>query len=127
MWEKWMFLATLAGMTCLVHGSIGDIVAAGGKGLVELMLEECRSIGAANGFEQRPPAFSRAYALLTQSGSSLAASMMRDLERGGPIEADHIIGDLLRRQPAHGAEPLLLKAAYLRLMVYEGQRAMHAG
>jgi hypothetical protein len=27
----------------------------------------------------------------------MTASMLRDIERGGPIEADHIIGDLLRR------------------------------
>ena len=29
MWEKWMFLATLAGITCLMRSSIGDIAAAG--------------------------------------------------------------------------------------------------
>ena len=30
MWNKWMFLATLAGVTCLMRGTIGDIAAAPG-------------------------------------------------------------------------------------------------
>ncbi len=29
MWDKWMMLATLAGVTCLMRGSIGDIVVEG--------------------------------------------------------------------------------------------------
>src|SRR5262249_19237638 len=29
MWEKWVFIATGAGITCLMRSSIGDIVAAG--------------------------------------------------------------------------------------------------
>ena len=28
------------------------------------------------------------------------ASMLRDIERGGPIEGDHILGDLLSRAAA---------------------------
>ncbi len=31
MWNKWMFLATLAGVTCLMRGTIGDIAAARGR------------------------------------------------------------------------------------------------
>ncbi len=34
---------------------------------------------------------------LTATGSTLTASMLRDIERNAPIEADHIVGDLLRR------------------------------
>ena len=34
--------------------------------------------------------------LLTTPGSTFAASMLRDIERGSPIEGDHIIGDLVR-------------------------------
>jgi 2-dehydropantoate 2-reductase len=38
MWGKWVFLATFAGMTCLMRGAIGDIVAAGAAGLTEALL-----------------------------------------------------------------------------------------
>src|SRR5690606_15317841 len=30
MWEKWVFLASLAGITCLTRSAVGDVVAAGG-------------------------------------------------------------------------------------------------
>src|SRR5262245_38720269 len=33
MWEKWAFLATLAGITCLARSAVGDVVAAGGADL----------------------------------------------------------------------------------------------
>lgn len=35
--------------------------------------------------------------MLTAAGLPLTATMLRDMENGGPIEADHIIGDLLWR------------------------------
>jgi len=42
MWEKWVFLATLAGATCLMRASIGNIMAApGGRDTVIAMFEEC--------------------------------------------------------------------------------------
>jgi 2-dehydropantoate 2-reductase len=30
MWEKWVFIATMAGATCLMRSTLGDIEAAGG-------------------------------------------------------------------------------------------------
>ena len=34
MWEKWLFIATAAGITCLMRATIGDIVAAGAVDLI---------------------------------------------------------------------------------------------
>jgi 2-dehydropantoate 2-reductase len=56
MWEKWMFLASLAGLTCLARAAVGDIVAAGGADLAAARLEDCRAIAAAAGY---PPALTR--------------------------------------------------------------------
>ena len=51
MWEKWTFLATLAGATCLLRGSIGEIGAApGGRDFTMCLLEECRAIATAAGY-----------------------------------------------------------------------------
>src|SRR5262249_26485019 len=50
MWEKWVFIATLAGITCLMRASIGDIVAAGAAALATELLNECAAIAAAEGF-----------------------------------------------------------------------------
>jgi 2-dehydropantoate 2-reductase len=51
----------------------------------------------------------------------MMASMLRDIERGGAVEADHVIGDLLRREPR--ANPTgLLRIAYAHLKAYEARR-----
>src|ERR1700716_1785916 len=54
MWDKWVFLATLAGGTCLFRGSIGDILATpdGAERMLDL-LEECRAVADANGHAPR--------------------------------------------------------------------------
>ena len=48
MWEKWVFLASLAASTCLMRTSVGNILAApGGKDFVLGMLDECSAIATA--------------------------------------------------------------------------------
>src|SRR6267154_1339081 len=44
MWEKWTFIATAAGITCLMRASVGDIVAAGGAPIAEALLDEISAI-----------------------------------------------------------------------------------
>jgi 2-dehydropantoate 2-reductase len=51
------------------------------------------------------------------------ASMLRDIERGAPIEADHIIGDLLRRADATADARSLLRIAYAHVKTYQARRA----
>jgi 2-dehydropantoate 2-reductase len=126
MWEKWVFLATLAGSTCLMRASIGDIVAApAGKDFVLALLEECRAVAEANQHPPRDQIVERFRAALTAEGSSLTASMLRDIEREAPIEADHIVGDLIRRGGGGDASRRglsLLRIAYTHLKAYEARR-----
>jgi 2-dehydropantoate 2-reductase len=124
MWEKWVLLATFAGMTCLMRGAVGDIVAAGATGLTEALLDECRRIAASQNQMIRPDVLQRIRGLLTQANSTAAASMLRDLERGARTEADHVLGDLLQRESGLGiTSPSLLRIAYLHLKTYEARRA----
>ena len=88
-------LATFAGMTCLMRGAIGDIVAAGAVGLTEALLEECRHVAASRDQVIRPEVSQRIRTLLTQANSTIMASMLRDLERGARTEVDHVLGHLL--------------------------------
>jgi 2-dehydropantoate 2-reductase len=61
--------------------------------------------------------------MLTAPQSTITASMLRDIERGGPIEADHIVGDLLRRSTAQSSQDRsLLRIAYAHLKAYEARR-----
>jgi 2-dehydropantoate 2-reductase len=122
MWEKWSFIAAAAGITCLMRGAFGDIVAAGAVKFATDMFAECCAIAAANGFAPGEVALKRSHGMLTAPGSPIAASMLRDIERGAPIEADHIVGDLLQRGGKNpGAYPLL-EIAYAHLRTYEARR-----
>jgi 2-dehydropantoate 2-reductase len=121
MWEKWAFIATAGGITSLMRGTVGDIVAGGGAPLVTALYEEICLIAAANRHPLRPPAAERARAMLTTAGSPFNSSMARDVEGGLPTEADHVVGDLLRR--AKGGDYPVLKIAFAHLKTYEARRA----
>ena len=122
MWEKWAFIAAAAGICCLMRGAFGDIAAAGASQLASDMFTECCAIAAKNGFKPGETAVKRSVGMLTAAGSPIAASMLRDIERGAPIEADHIIGDLLARGSAQPVDYPLLQIAYAHLRTYEARR-----
>jgi 2-dehydropantoate 2-reductase len=124
MWDKWVFLASLAGITCLMRAPIGDIVAATGGAQAALgLLDDCRRVAGACGHAPGDAALQRSRSVLTESGSSLSASMMRDLEQGGLIESDHVVGDMLARGEAKGLDLPMLRVAYAHLKAYEARRA----
>lgn len=122
MWDKWVFIASAAGITCLMRSSVGAYVAAGASDLAAGLLDECAGIAAEQGFQPRQPAIERARAVLTAAGSPLKASMLRDIEGGLPAEGDQILGDLLRRA-AKPNDRSLLRIATLHVRAYEAQRA----
>jgi 2-dehydropantoate 2-reductase len=123
MWEKWVFLASLAASTCLMRASVGNILAApGGKDFVLGMLDECSAIAAAEGFAPRAPYLERIRGMLTAEGSQMTASMFRDIKAGAPVEADHVIGDLVARADAAKVPVPKLRTAYTHLKAYEKQR-----
>ena len=125
MWEKWVFIAAGAGITCLMRSAVGDVVAAGGADVSLALHDECAAIAAAAGFAPGAAARERGHATFTTAGSTLTASMLRDVERGAPTEADHIIGDLLHRSGTPNGSGLL-RLAYLHLLSYDARRGREA-
>jgi 2-dehydropantoate 2-reductase len=123
MWEKWVFLASLAASTSLMRTSVGNILAApGGKDFLLGMLDETSAIASAEGYAPGGPFFERAKGMLTAEGSPLTASMFRDIKAGLPVEADHVIGDLVARADAAKIPVPKLRIAYTHLKAYEKQR-----
>ena len=123
MWEKWVFIAALAGITCLMRATVGDIVAAGGTELATGLFEECAGIAAGQGFAPSVASRERSLRVLTAPGSPMTASMLRDIERGGPTEVEHVLGDLMRRGGVPGHPRSLLRAAYVHVAAHELRRA----
>ncbi len=124
MWEKFMMMGAMAGMNCLMRGTIGEIMAtADGEPLMHAALAECWKVGTAAGFAPRPQSADRVQAMLTERGSLNSASMRQDLEAGRRTEADAIVGDMLHRARGFGIETPLLSAAYCHLQVHENRLA----
>jgi 2-dehydropantoate 2-reductase len=123
MWEKWVFLASLAASTSLMRAPVGDILASpGGKDFLLGIVDECSAVAAAEGHPPRAPFVEPTRGMLTTEGSPLTASMFRDIKAGAPVEADHVIGDLIARGEAAKVPVPKLRTAYTHLKAYEKQR-----
>lgn len=125
MWEKWVFLSSLAALSCLMRAAVADVVTAGGADIGPGLFDEAAAVATAAGYPPRDGFRTTMRARLAQPGLVFTASMMRDIERGNRIEADHVIGDLLARGGA-GAMPLF-RIAYIHMKSYEARRAREAG
>jgi 2-dehydropantoate 2-reductase len=122
LWHKWILLAALGGITTLMGGTVGEIAgAAHGPAFVRALLDEIVQIATALHHPPHEGFLANAQAMLAMKGSSLTASMFRDLQKGNSIEADHIIGDLVGRGQRAGVPTPLLSAAYTRLSVYQNR------
>lgn len=123
MWDKFMMIVTVAGMTTLMRGAIGDIVEArDGASLIAATLDECAAVAAAAGHPPEAKTVAGLKAWLTDKGSTFSSSMLRDTERRGPIEADHIVGDMLARAEAAKIHAPMLRVIYAALQTYQARR-----
>lgn len=128
MWEKWAMLASLAAITCLLDGDIGQVARTpGGVDLVKSLIAEVVAAIEAAWRPLSDPFKAQVLSLLTDRGSSLTSSMYRDMRGGYQVEADQIIGDLVMRGSERGIATPLLSATLARLKVYEERQAGQGG
>lgn len=124
MWNKWYILASLNIICILPEGTTGEVVAVPpGLAFANAAIDECIAIATANGYPPPTKLVESDRKRLTEPGSDLTSSMFRDMAKSAPVEADHIIGDLLARGEAHHITAPLLRATYVQLKVYEARRA----
>ena len=124
LWEKVSFLTTLAATTCLFRGNVAEIMAApGGREAVLRAFDANIAIATREGHPPRPAHIENVRGRLTDPKGTWTASMLRDLEGGGPTEADHIVGWMLERARRHGVDDTVLSLAYTHLKTYEARRA----
>ncbi len=122
-WEKFVGLATLAALTCLMRGAVADILAADdGRALMREAYDACNAAARAAGRPTRDAAMAGFLKMLFDPGSPMTASMLRDLESGGPTEGAHIVGDMVARMRAAGLEPGVLRVAWCHLQAAEHRR-----
>jgi 2-dehydropantoate 2-reductase len=123
MWEKLVHLGTSAIGTVLLRANTGEIARApGGVAFMHRVLERNAAIAAANGHPMPESFLAEFRALFADPTGAYATSMLRDLEAGGRIESDHILGFLLESAREAGVPHELHEAAYLHAKAFEQRR-----
>jgi 2-dehydropantoate 2-reductase len=123
MWQKWVFLASVGAITCLLRGNIGEIAAVpGGADLSLSALRECAAIAGACGYPLSEAFLAEKSSQLTAPASSLTSSMYRDRKEQAPVEVDSILGDLIERGRKHGVSAPIVQAAFVGLTIYQQGR-----
>ncbi|NBT75112.1 MAG: 2-dehydropantoate 2-reductase [Betaproteobacteria bacterium] len=117
LWDKWTFLATLAGSTTLCRAGVGSITAsAEGAAFMRRMYDECLEVAKRSNQSVSDAAQEKALAILMEPGSGFTASMLRDLLSGGRTEHEHILGDMVHRAHDLGIDAPLMGAAYVHML-----------
>jgi 2-dehydropantoate 2-reductase len=120
MWSKWVFIASIGALTCLLRGTVGEVAAApGGSGVGPAIVGEAASVAAAAGHPLPQSNRDNLLRILTEPGSSMTSSLYRDLRAGRGTEVEQILGDLIRRARAFGVATPLLDLATLALRVHQ--------
>ncbi len=123
MWTKLVFLGTVAVATVLMRANIREIAAnPGGPAWLARLLERNAAIAAAEGHPVPAKALEGFHGFF-RGAPPAEASMARDLEGGGRIEADHILGTLLDAARRAGVPDDMHEAAWLHAKAYEARRA----
>jgi 2-dehydropantoate 2-reductase len=119
MWEKWVLVSTVGALTCLMRGTVGDIVAVpGGRDLGPAILDEASAVAAATGYPVPADAIARTRKMVTAAGSALNSSLARDVAEGRPAEVEQVLADLARRGADRGVKTPLYDLATMQLRVY---------
>jgi 2-dehydropantoate 2-reductase len=120
MWEKWVMISSLAAITTLMRASIGEVARAPyGQAIAGNIFDECVSIAVAHGNKLSEAFVQSSRDRLVDRSSTLTASMLRDLQSGNNIEADHIIGSLIEKGKERGVATPNLEIVYCNLKTYE--------
>ncbi|WP_050463627.1 ketopantoate reductase family protein [Herbaspirillum autotrophicum] len=124
MWEKIVHLSSVAGATCLMRASVGEIAQVPGG--TELMLHFLNTNAAIAGLEGYPISadFIAEYTrLFNDVSSKYVPSILRDIERKNAIEGEHILGFMKDKADAHGLDASIHRLTWMQLKAYEIRRA----
>ena len=118
-WEKWIFLATIAGATTLYQTSIDNISKKPeGKKFIQDLWDECINISKENGIELRVESKTLHEDLLFKSDVPFKASMLVDMEKKLMTEHEHIFLEFIKLGKKKKLNTKLLEICYLNMSIY---------
>jgi 2-dehydropantoate 2-reductase len=120
MWHKYLFITTLSGITTLMRAPIGPIrEAPNGQALIFLLFKEVASVMRHIGAPIDPDIEEKQMQTMNEMLYGMKSSMQRDMEKGWPVEADHLQGYLYNIAKKENIHTPILHTVYTNLKVYE--------
>lgn len=119
-WNKYLFIATLSGITTLMQAPIGPIrEVPSSKATLTLLLKEIVSLAKMAGAPLPEEVEANIMNQILSLAYPMKSSMQRDMEKLSQVEADHLQGYLLEIARGEGIAVPVLEAVYGNLKVYE--------
>lgn len=119
MWKKWIFIVSAGVITCLLRGSIGQILAAGGRDFIDQVIAETQAVGRAAGHPVAEADHAATRQLLTEPGSIFTSSLYRDVVAGLPHEGEHLLGSFVAAAATYAVDVPLTRLALLQLRTHD--------
>jgi len=122
MWKKYLFISTFSGITSLMNSAIGPVLETKyGVGVTRRLLDEI-----ARAAHHREPSLDQelvdgVFQVIRSLQPGMKSSMLRDMEKNAPVEADHLHGELLNMASDQADLPLL-QTVYTYLKTCESNR-----
>ncbi len=103
LWEKFLFITGVGGVTALARAGVGPILASPeGRALLTASCAEIVAVAEATGTPLRKDAVDAVIKQAATLPPQWRSSMARDLEEGRRVEVDALSGAVVRRGLAHG-------------------------
>lgn len=123
LWKKLVHLGTVAAVTTLTREALGQVnKAKDGPWLIESTLRATARIATAEGVAITEDYIKDYLRIFHAADSDYKASMLRDMERGGLTEGEHILGYLRDKASAHGIDAPIFRIAAANVQTYEAAR-----
>jgi 2-dehydropantoate 2-reductase len=117
MWTKFLFIASLGGVSSLGRATMGEIRAQDATiALLRDAMWEVASVAQALGVEVGEEEIRGAMQLVAQFEASATSSMQRDVVEGRPFELEAFSGTVVRKGAAAGVETPVHRAMYALLL-----------
>jgi 2-dehydropantoate 2-reductase len=123
MWNKYLFISAFSGITTLMRSPIGPIrESEDGNELIRNVFHEITMIMSANGVLITEEMLESHLHTIETAPYEFKSSMLRDMEKNMPVEADHLQGYLLTLAGKYNLQTPLMKVIYQNLKIYERVR-----
>lgn len=120
LWHKYLFIATMSGITTLMRAPIGPICNhPSGMETIKQLTKEIIDVMNVAGAPISNELETIQMEKIANLAPEMKSSMQRDMEKGLPVEADHLHGYLLEIAKTADLPVPVLESVYANLKIYE--------